>query len=152
MCKKRFTLIELLVVIAVIAVLTALLLPALGKAKGYAYTAICMGNLRQIGLWGLDYASDWDDVLPTSNTDNVYPFSNTTWTGKCPYAQKPNKPWMWQAGTPWFGQGHGSGYAITPWGVLPSGMNALYGDLHVVTLSGKDWNDYSDPDGWGVLK
>ncbi len=64
-----FTLIELLVVIATIAVLIALLLPALKNAKMQAKHAGCKSNLRQIGVCMLAYAGDYDGVLPNILTN-----------------------------------------------------------------------------------
>ena len=61
--KRAFTLIELLVVIAIIAILAALLLPVLSRAKQKAWQSTCSSNLRQVQLGWIMYAGDFHDAL-----------------------------------------------------------------------------------------
>jgi prepilin-type N-terminal cleavage/methylation domain-containing protein/prepilin-type processing-associated H-X9-DG protein len=71
--QRGFTLIELLVVIAIIAILAAMLLPALAKAKVSAQKTYCMNNLKQIQLaWVIYCGENNDNIVPVSNHDSPF--------------------------------------------------------------------------------
>jgi prepilin-type N-terminal cleavage/methylation domain len=66
-----FTLIELLIVVAIIAILAALLLPALGKARETALGIKCAGNMKQIGQYMAMYINDNSDYFPLATMTPV---------------------------------------------------------------------------------
>jgi prepilin-type N-terminal cleavage/methylation domain-containing protein len=127
-----FTLVELLVVIAIIGILAALLLPTLKNAKEYGRRAVCMNNLRQIGIATIAYTDDNSQQLPpyASYTDPwLYKYLGITaipnrshnhvfW---CPSAS--GKPLM--LGDGWAGYDQGGAYYDTP--TKTGAANRCYG-------------------------
>lgn len=77
-----FSLVELLVVIAVIAILLALLMPALNSAKGQARTLLCLSKLKSFGVANASYMGDWSDHVATgsgNNFNSAAAFTGNSW-------------------------------------------------------------------------
>jgi prepilin-type N-terminal cleavage/methylation domain-containing protein/prepilin-type processing-associated H-X9-DG protein len=91
MKKKGFTLVELLVVIAIIAMLLAILLPALAKVRSLAYRVICSTNCSGLGKAMITYSQDYQEQYPVAGN------SSTTWGSTFTYITSPATGW--DAGT-----------------------------------------------------
>jgi len=82
--RKGFTLIEILFVISIIAILAALLMPALSTAKDRGKLIKCINNMHQLGIAFQMYANDWSNRVPRGQQDitdsNAGPYPNAAWS------------------------------------------------------------------------
>ncbi len=87
MARKRhaFTLIELLVVISIIALLIAILLPALARARDSARATQCLSNMRQVGLGLHMFADEHRNLLPKAESDQYNDAGDTWWPNPARY-------------------------------------------------------------------
>jgi prepilin-type N-terminal cleavage/methylation domain-containing protein len=135
--KRSFTLIELLVVVAIIAVLVAILLPGLARAREMSRSTVCQSNLSQIGKLAMIYTSTNNDTLPDSIDSNMDSQS------------KVKQSWLWKLMAP-------CGYRIDDppfqcpsnkfegrWAVGPYAVNSSYmwGKPGVGVNKPKTWGD-----------
>jgi prepilin-type N-terminal cleavage/methylation domain-containing protein/prepilin-type processing-associated H-X9-DG protein len=118
--NRGFTLIELLVVVAIIAILAAMLLPALSKARQQAKAAACLSNLRQTMLATTQFASDWNDRLPTcwgmDESGRPYDEAFGFWRQLRPYFPGGGYDVLFCPGWPWNRTGQPSPYVTAPQG------------------------------------
>jgi len=92
--SKGFTLVELLVVISIIAMLLAVLIPALNKARQSAYSVVCRSHMRQCGLAMTTYFIEWNNFFAGPNTSGIALNSNSAPTESSASTPVQNMDWV----------------------------------------------------------
>jgi prepilin-type N-terminal cleavage/methylation domain-containing protein len=150
--KAGFTLIELLVVVAIIALLLAILMPALNRAKDHAKRVVCANQLKQIGIAVNAYAGKYNGALP-----NVMPLSTSNpWQVETDPTKEDYHPFA-----AYRGGDDDPEYKYPDGTLVPLRLACLY-EAHLIDMpkvfycpsnkdKGRMYKSYVNPEPWGTL-
>ncbi len=124
MVRKLFTLIELLVVVAIIAILAAMLLPVLSRARETARRAVCISNLKQVYLGMVNYSDDYGGYMPSTPNWTI---SGNSWAWAYAYRNNVMGPNSSESG--WWILLYRTNFSYMDWELIhcPSMDSANYG-------------------------
>jgi prepilin-type N-terminal cleavage/methylation domain-containing protein len=136
--RNAFTLVELLVVIGIIALLIAILLPALSRARESAQQVVCLSNIRQVGLAFANYASDHRGYLPPNGM-----YGGNIDQGPAPDGTGGPHPYAWGFGSGWVSRLVEHGYLPTTSEANRAKRDAFTCPLDQIPVFRSTWPYYS---------